>query len=120
MILFFYEFITPLYIQDISVMHCDKVMDTGKDEIVYALVCVCRWIIAIILCCLILLVVMCNVLGLMLGPSGLVPKNDPTDRSSTANCGGLFLMAYVQILQQTAAPASAATALTTLFYCIRT
>ncbi|XP_053477313.1 prominin-2 [Ictalurus furcatus] len=54
-----------------------------------------RWIIAIILCCLILLVVMCNLLGLMLGPSGLVPKNDPTDRSSTANCGGLFLMAGV-------------------------
>ncbi|KAF4090400.1 hypothetical protein AMELA_G00051350 [Ameiurus melas] len=54
-----------------------------------------RWIIAIILCCFILLVVTCNLLGLMLGPSGLVPKNDPTDRSSTANCGGLFLMAGV-------------------------
>ncbi|KAB5581686.1 hypothetical protein PHYPO_G00178600 [Pangasianodon hypophthalmus] len=54
-----------------------------------------RWIIAVILCCLILLVVVCNLLGLMLGPAGLVPKDDPTDRSSTANCGGLFLMAGV-------------------------
>ncbi|XP_047668974.1 prominin-2 [Tachysurus fulvidraco] len=54
-----------------------------------------RWIIAVILCCLILLVVVCNLLGLMLGPAGLVPKDDPTERSSTANCGGLFLMTGV-------------------------
>ncbi|MCJ8730539.1 hypothetical protein PDJAM_G00185710 [Pangasius djambal] len=54
-----------------------------------------RWIIAVILCCVILLVVVCNLLGLILGPAGLVPKDDPTDRSSTANCGGLFLMAGV-------------------------
>lgn len=67
----------------------------------YALVCVCvyRWIIAVILCCLILLVVVCNLLGLVLGPAGLIPKVDPTERSSTANCGGLFLMACVQTPQ---------------------
>lgn len=76
-------------------------MDTGKDESVYTLVYVYRWIIAVILCCLILLVAVCNLLGLMLGPAGLVPKDHPTARSSTANCGGLFLMAYVQTPQQT-------------------
>ncbi|KAG7334027.1 hypothetical protein KOW79_002434 [Hemibagrus wyckioides] len=54
-----------------------------------------RWNIAVVLCCLILLVVVCNLLGLMLGPAGLVPKDDPTNRSSTANCGGLFLMTGV-------------------------
>ncbi|XP_036430141.1 prominin-2 [Colossoma macropomum] len=54
-----------------------------------------RWIVALVLCCLILLVVVCNLLGLLLGPPGLKPKDDPTDRSSTANCGGLFLMAGV-------------------------
>ncbi|KAI5108009.1 prominin-2 isoform X1, partial [Silurus meridionalis] len=54
-----------------------------------------RWTIVMILCCLILLVVVCNLLGLFLGPAGLVPKDDPTDRSSIANCGGLFLMAGV-------------------------
>ncbi|XP_060781984.1 prominin-2 isoform X2 [Neoarius graeffei] len=54
-----------------------------------------RWIIGVILCCFILLVVVCNLLGLMLGSAGLVPKGDPTARSGTANCGGLFLMAGV-------------------------
>ncbi|KAM9477911.1 prominin-2 isoform 1-T3 [Clarias gariepinus] len=54
-----------------------------------------RWIIAIVLCCLILLVVVCNLLGLVFGPAGLAPRKDPTDRSSTANCGGLFLMTGV-------------------------
>ncbi|XP_007249531.3 prominin-2 [Astyanax mexicanus] len=54
-----------------------------------------RWSVALVLCCLILLVVVCNLLGLLLGPAGLRPKSDPTNRSSTANCGGLFLMAGV-------------------------
>ncbi|KAK3573057.1 hypothetical protein QTP86_012302 [Hemibagrus guttatus] len=54
-----------------------------------------RWNIAVILCCLILLVVVCNLLGLILGPAGLVPRDDPTVRTSTANCGGLFLMTGV-------------------------
>ncbi|KAF5910151.1 prominin-1-A-like [Clarias magur] len=54
-----------------------------------------RWIVALILCCLILLVAVCNLLGLVFGPAGLAPRRDPTDRSSTANCGGLFLMTGV-------------------------
>ena len=51
-----------------------------------------RWKVCIVLCCVVLLVVVCNVLGLALGPLGLMPKTDPTRRSCTANCGGTFLM----------------------------
>ncbi|KAK5853993.1 hypothetical protein PBY51_015098 [Eleginops maclovinus] len=44
------------------------------------------------LCCLVLLVVVCYLLGLVLGPIGLSPKDDPTERSCTTDCGGTFLM----------------------------
>ncbi|XP_061084205.1 prominin-2 [Conger conger] len=53
------------------------------------------WIVGLVLSCAVLLVVLCNVLGLLLGPVGLQPKADPTKRSGTANCGGTFLMAGV-------------------------
>ncbi|KAJ8248103.1 hypothetical protein GJAV_G00238340 [Gymnothorax javanicus] len=52
-------------------------------------------VVGLILSCVILLVVLCNVLGLLLGPAGLKPKVDPTYRSGTAHCGGTFLMAGV-------------------------
>ncbi|XP_044069096.1 prominin-2 [Siniperca chuatsi] len=51
-----------------------------------------RWGVCVVLCCVVLLVVVCNILGLVLGPLGLSPKTDPTKRSCTANCGGTFLM----------------------------
>ncbi|KAM4607558.1 prominin-2 isoform 2-T2 [Polymixia lowei] len=51
-----------------------------------------RWAVCIVLCCVVLLVVVCNILGLLLGPLGLRPKADPMERSCTANCGGTFLM----------------------------
>ncbi|XP_048061055.1 prominin-2 isoform X2 [Megalobrama amblycephala] len=51
--------------------------------------------IGLILSCLILLVVICNVLGLLLGAVGLNAKNNPTERSGTSNCGGIFFMAGV-------------------------
>ncbi|KAM6956536.1 prominin-2 [Aplochiton taeniatus] len=51
-----------------------------------------RWAVCVALCCVVLLVVLCNVLGLLLGPVGLSPKVDPTERSCTADCGGTFLM----------------------------
>uniref|UniRef100_A0A667YAG2 Prominin 2 n=1 Tax=Myripristis murdjan TaxID=586833 RepID=A0A667YAG2_9TELE len=51
-----------------------------------------RWTVCVALCCVVLLVVVCNILGLLLGPLGLKPKADPADRSCTANCGGTFLM----------------------------
>lgn len=54
-----------------------------------------RWIVGVILCCLILLVVMCNLLGLFMGPAGLKTKADPTERSGTADCAGTFFMAGV-------------------------
>ncbi|KAJ8418110.1 hypothetical protein AAFF_G00138190 [Aldrovandia affinis] len=53
------------------------------------------WIVGLILSCVVLLVVVCNILGLLLGPVGLEPKADPTHRSGTAHCGGTFLMAGV-------------------------
>uniref|UniRef100_A0A3Q2UZI4 Prominin-1-A-like n=1 Tax=Haplochromis burtoni TaxID=8153 RepID=A0A3Q2UZI4_HAPBU len=51
-----------------------------------------RWSVCVTLCCVVLLVVVCNALGLVLGPLGLKPKEDPMKRSCTANCGGIFLM----------------------------
>ncbi|XP_050982648.1 prominin-2 [Labeo rohita] len=51
--------------------------------------------VGLILSCLILLVVICNFLGLLLGVAGLKPKNNPTERSGTSNCGGIFFMAGV-------------------------
>ncbi|TNN71786.1 Prominin-1-A [Liparis tanakae] len=51
-----------------------------------------RWGVCVALCCVVLLVVVCNFLGLILGPLGLTAKADPTKRSCTADCGGTFLM----------------------------
>ncbi|KAM4600255.1 LOW QUALITY PROTEIN: prominin-2 [Fundulus diaphanus] len=51
-----------------------------------------RWSVGVFLCCVVLLVVTFNILGLVLGPLGLSPMVDPTNRSSTSNCGGIFLM----------------------------
>ncbi|MEE6486123.1 hypothetical protein FKM82_014513 [Ascaphus truei] len=52
-----------------------------------------RWIVGICLCCVILLVVLCNVFGLLLGPCGHNSKADPTERSCPSNSGGHFFMA---------------------------
>ncbi|KAG2462786.1 prominin-2 [Polypterus senegalus] len=49
--------------------------------------------IGIILSCLILLIVLCNIMGLLLGPLTLKSSADPTERTSGANCGGTFFMA---------------------------
>lgn len=51
-----------------------------------------RWSVGVALCCLVLLVVASNILGLIIGPLGLSPKVDPTNRSCTSDCGGIFLM----------------------------
>lgn len=51
-----------------------------------------RWRVCLVLCCAVLLVVVCNFLGLILGPVGLKPKADPKKRSCTADCGGIFFM----------------------------
>lgn len=51
-----------------------------------------RWGVCVVLCCVVLLVVVCYLLGLVLGPAGLSPRKDPAKRSCTADCGGIFLM----------------------------
>ncbi|XP_052468903.1 prominin-1-A-like isoform X2 [Carassius gibelio] len=51
--------------------------------------------VGLVMSCLILLVVICNFLGLLLGIAGLNPKDSPTERSGTSNCGGIFFMAGV-------------------------
>ncbi|KAM4730310.1 prominin-2 isoform 2-T2 [Anableps anableps] len=51
-----------------------------------------RWVVGVVLCCVVLLVVACNILGLIVGPLGLSPNVDPTNRSRTSDCGGVFLM----------------------------
>ncbi|XP_033918008.1 prominin-1-A-like [Melopsittacus undulatus] len=54
-----------------------------------------RWSVCVLLCCMVLLVVFCNVLGLVLGPLGLKENMLPTQRSSLSNAGGNFFMAGV-------------------------
>lgn len=47
----------------------------------------------VLLCCMVLLVVLCNVMGLLLGPLGLKESVLPTQRSCVSNAGGNFFMA---------------------------
>ncbi|XP_074764528.1 prominin-1-A-like [Athene noctua] len=54
-----------------------------------------RWGVCVLLCCMVLLVVLCNVVGLLLGPLGLKESVLPTQRSSLSNAGGNFFMAGV-------------------------
>ncbi|XP_016132334.1 prominin-2 [Sinocyclocheilus grahami] len=51
--------------------------------------------VGLVLSCLILLVVICNFLGLLLGVAGQNSKDNPIERSGTSNCGGIFFMAGV-------------------------
>uniref|UniRef100_A0A3Q2YCD2 Uncharacterized protein n=1 Tax=Hippocampus comes TaxID=109280 RepID=A0A3Q2YCD2_HIPCM len=54
--------------------------------------CFARWGVCVSMCFVVLLVVLCNVLGLILGPLGLKPTQEPTERSNVANCGGIILI----------------------------
>uniref|UniRef100_A0A8B9SLC2 Prominin-1-A n=1 Tax=Anas platyrhynchos TaxID=8839 RepID=A0A8B9SLC2_ANAPL len=54
-----------------------------------------RWNVCAFLCCLVLLVVLCYLLGLLLGPLGLKESALPTQRSCLSNTGGDFFMAGV-------------------------
>ncbi|KAM9284718.1 prominin-1-A-like [Morus bassanus] len=54
-----------------------------------------RWSVCVLLCCMVLLVVLCNIIGLLLGPLGLKESVLPTQRSSLSNAGGNFFMAGV-------------------------
>ncbi|XP_064573472.1 prominin-2-like isoform X5 [Zonotrichia leucophrys gambelii] len=54
-----------------------------------------RLILCALLCCTVLLVVLCNVFGLLLGPLGLKEGVLPTQRSSLSDAGGNFFMAGV-------------------------
>ncbi|KAM9548325.1 prominin-1-A-like isoform 2-T2 [Guaruba guarouba] len=54
-----------------------------------------RWSVCVLLCCMVLLVVLCNAVGLVLGPLGLKENVLPTQRSSLSNAGGNFFMAGV-------------------------
>uniref|UniRef100_H3A1N0 Prominin 2 n=1 Tax=Latimeria chalumnae TaxID=7897 RepID=H3A1N0_LATCH len=52
-----------------------------------------RWIAAAVLCCFILLIVVCNYLGLVMGSLGHKSNVDPTKRGCLSNSGGNFFMA---------------------------
>lgn len=46
-----------------------------------------------LLCCMVLLVVLCNTCGLLLGPLGHKESTLPTQRGCLSNTGGNFFMA---------------------------
>nr|XP_033795980.1 prominin-1-A-like isoform X2 [Geotrypetes seraphini] len=54
-----------------------------------------RWIVGLCLCCMVLLIVLCNIFGMILGSAGLKAHVSPTQRSGVSNCGGEFFMAGV-------------------------
>ncbi|XP_078421156.1 prominin-2 isoform X1 [Cetorhinus maximus] len=54
-----------------------------------------RWFVGIVLSSIILLVVLCNYLGLLLGTMCLKPNVNPTERSSSSTCGGNLFMVGV-------------------------
>ncbi|XP_048360975.1 prominin-1-A-like isoform X1 [Sphaerodactylus townsendi] len=54
-----------------------------------------RWIVGICLCCMVLLIIVLNALGLLCGAFGLDSRASPTKRGCLSNSGGDFLMASV-------------------------
>ncbi|XP_072883041.1 prominin-1-A-like [Hemitrygon akajei] len=54
-----------------------------------------RWIVGIVLSCIVLLIVVCNCFGLLLGTACLKASVDPCQRNSASHAGGNFLMAGV-------------------------
>ncbi|XP_052581006.1 prominin-2 isoform X2 [Peromyscus californicus insignis] len=63
-----------------------------------------RWILGCVLCSAILLVVVCNLLGLSLGIWGLFAREDPSHSESKGEAGARFLMAGVAFSFLFAAP----------------
>eukprot|EP00061_Rhincodon_typus_P002940 g18863.t1 len=51
-----------------------------------------RWIVAIVLCCIILLIIACNALGLGLGTAGIATRGDPYSANACSVSGANFLM----------------------------
>ncbi|XP_048474449.1 prominin-2-like [Rhincodon typus] len=56
-----------------------------------------RWIVAIVLCCIILLIIACNALGLGLGTAGIATRGDPYSANACSVSGANFLMAGVGV-----------------------
>ncbi|XP_069773748.1 prominin-2-like isoform X2 [Narcine bancroftii] len=54
-----------------------------------------RWIVSIVLCCIILLIIACNVLGLGLGTAGIITRDDVNRGNTCSKSGANFLMAGV-------------------------
>ncbi|XP_061492228.1 prominin-1-A-like isoform X2 [Rhineura floridana] len=54
-----------------------------------------RWIVGFCLCCLVLVIIVFNVLGLLFGALGLDPQVMPTKRSCLSDTGGNFFMASI-------------------------
>ncbi|XP_072123363.1 prominin-2-like [Mobula birostris] len=54
-----------------------------------------RWVVGIVLCCIILLVVACNALGLCLGTAGIATRDDVYRGNACSKSGANFLMAGV-------------------------
>ncbi|KAK2093260.1 Prominin-2 [Saguinus oedipus] len=63
-----------------------------------------RWIVGCVLCSVVLLVVLCNLLGLNLGIWGLSAREDPSQSEAKGEAGARFLMAGVGLSFLFAAP----------------
>ncbi|XP_078285156.1 prominin-2-like [Rhinoraja longicauda] len=54
-----------------------------------------RWVVSIVLCCIILLIIACNALGLGLGTAGIATREDVHRGNACSESGANFLMAGV-------------------------
>ncbi|XP_032869604.1 prominin-2 [Amblyraja radiata] len=54
-----------------------------------------RWVVSIVLCCIILLIIACNAMGLGLGTAGIATREDAYGSNACSQSGANFLMAGV-------------------------
>ncbi|XP_067857439.1 prominin-2-like [Heptranchias perlo] len=85
------QFLDSLQSQ-IGNLNSQKVLAVSRDVKQYDYY---RWIVGIVLCCIILLIIACNVLGLGLGTIGIVTKDHPNSANGCSKSGANFLMAGV-------------------------
>ncbi|XP_038641505.1 prominin-2-like [Scyliorhinus canicula] len=74
---------------DLNSTQLENVTDSVKEYDYY------RWIVGIVLCCIILLIIACNILGLGFGTAGIATRNEPYAANGCSLSGANFLMAGV-------------------------
>ncbi|XP_051896937.1 prominin-2-like isoform X2 [Pristis pectinata] len=75
-----------------QIVNSSKVVDVSNQVKEYDYY---RWIVSIVLCCIILLIIACNMFGLSLGTAGIATRDDVYRGNACSKSGANFLMAGV-------------------------